>query len=88
MVWNPKNSRPIYIFVKIANQGKDEFYVLGLQDLQGIVFKNHSEFLQKHGGKRPRSPKSMHIAISLKHLSSYRNNWKLLDEEKLGRGRE
>ena len=73
-----KKSELMYIFVKLAEQGKDEFYVLRLQDLQRIIFKNHSEHLQKHGGKRPKNPESMHAAISSKHLSGYRDNWQLL----------
>jgi len=83
-----KKSKLIYIFVKLVDQGKDEFYVLRLQDLQNIIFKNHSEYLQKHGGRRPKSPESMHTAISSKHLSGYRDNWKLLQEEKSRGGRE
>jgi len=86
--WDFKDSKLIYIFVKIMGQGKDEFYVLPVQDLQRIIFKDYDGYLKKHGGTRPKNPKSMHIAISLRHLSGYRDNWKLLQEEKLRRGRE
>jgi len=82
-----KKSKLIYIFVKVVGQGEDEFYILRLQDLQKIVFNNHNEYLQKHGGRRPKSPKSMHTAILSKHLLGYRDNWKLLQEKKL-RGRK
>ena len=83
-----KNSKIIYIFVKLVDQGKDEFYILRLQDLQRIIFKNHNEYLQKHGGRRPKNPESMHTAILSKHLSDYRDNWELLQEEKLKRGKK
>jgi len=82
-----KNSKLIYIFVKLVDQGKDEFYVLRIQDLQRIIFKNHNEYLKKHGGRRPQNPESMHTAISSKHLLDYRDNWELLQEEK-SRGRK
>jgi len=77
-----KNSRLIYIMVKLVDQGKDEFYILRLQDLQGIIFKNHSEYLQRHGGRRPKNPESMHTAILSKHLLNYRDNWGLLNYAK------
>ena len=83
-----KKSKLIYIFVKVVDQGKDEFYILRLQDLQRIIVKNYNEYLQKHGGRRPKSPKSMHTAILLKHLSGYRDNWKLLQGQKFKRGQE
>lgn len=76
-----QNSRLIYIFVKLVDLGKDEFYILRLQDLQRIIFKNHNEYLRKHGGRRPKSPESMHTAILSKHLSSYQNNWELFQKE-------
>ena len=73
-----ENSKLIYILVKLVDHGKDEFYVLQLQDLQRIIFKHHSEYLQKHEGRRPKNPESMHAAISSKHLLDYRDNWQLL----------
>ena len=73
-----KNSKLIYILVKLVDQGKDELYILRLQDLQRLIFKNHGEYLQKHGGRRPKNPESMHTAILSRHLSGYRDNWKLL----------
>jgi len=51
--------------------------------LQRIIFKNHNEYLQKDGGRRPKNPENMHTAILSKHLSDYRDNWELLQEEKL-----
>ena len=78
-----KNSKLIYIFVKLVDQGKDEFYILRLQDLQRIIFKSYKEYLKKHGGKRPKNPESKHKAILSKHLSNYRDNWKLLQEERI-----
>ena len=72
-----KNSKLIYILVKLVDQGKDELYILRLQDLQRLIFKNHSEYLQKHGGRRPKNPESTHIAILSKHLTGYQDNWQL-----------
>lgn len=79
--WDFKDSKLIYVFVKVVGKGKDEFYILPVQDLQRIIFKNYDEYLKKHGGRRPRNPKSMHTAILLRHLSGYRDNWELLQED-------
>ena len=77
-----KKSRLIYIFVKIMGQGKDEFYILRLQDLQEIVFEDYTRYLKKHGGRRPRNPKTMNFAVLLRHLVGYRDNWKLLQKDR------
>jgi len=37
------------IFVKLVSQGRDEFYIFRLQDLQDIIFKRHSEWLPHNG---------------------------------------
>ncbi len=82
-----KTSKLIYIFVKIIDQGEDEFYIFPVQGLQKIIFKNYDEYLKKHGGRRPQNPKSMNTAILLKHLSGYRDNWQLLQEDQKDRRR-
>jgi len=67
------NPNLICIFVKLISQGKDEFYVISSKDLQEIIFKGHREWFEKHGGRRPRNPKSMHTAVSPEDLSKYRD---------------
>ena len=79
--WDFRDSKLVYIFVKVVGQGKDEFYILRLQDLQEIVFEDYTQYLKKHGGRRPKNPKTMHFAASIKHLAGYRDNWKLLQED-------
>ena len=76
--WDFKDSKLIYVFVKVVGQGKDEFYILRLQDLQKIIFEDYEQYLKRQGGRRPKNPKSMNFAISLRHLSGYRDSWKLL----------
>ncbi len=75
-----QNPGLICIFAKLISKGEDEFYIFRLRDLQDIVFRNHKWWLEKHGGKRPRNPKSMHGAVSPGNLSKYRDNWGLLKE--------
>jgi len=73
-----QNPNLICVFVKLISQGKDEFYIFRLKDLQNIIFRNHDGWLRQHKGKRPRNPKSMHCAVSPTDLSKYRDNWELL----------
>ena len=85
---NLKDSKVIYVFVKVVGQGKDKFHILPVQDLQEIIFQDYSAYLKKHNGVRPKNPETMNTAILLKQLAGYRDNWQLLwDELKQGRER-
>ncbi len=77
-----KDSKVIYVFVKVVGQGRDEFYIIYVQDLQKIIFKDYSAYLKKHGGIRPKNPETMNTAILLKQLAGYRDKWKLLEKER------
>ena len=58
--------------------GEDSFFVLRLRELQEIYYQSYKGWLEKCGGRRPRSPKSLHNAIWSKHLEKYRDNWEIL----------
>ena len=75
-----ENPDLICILIKLNEQGKEEFYILRLKDLQDIVFEEYRAWLKTHGGKRPRKPLSLHTAVRPKDLSDCRNNWTLLEE--------
>ena len=69
----------LYVFVKLKDNDvdKDRFYILRAKDLQGIIFNNYDEYLTKHGGRKPKNPKSMHTAIRLEDILGYQDNWNL-----------
>jgi len=73
-----ENPNLVCILVKLVSRGQDEFYVLRLGDLQEIIFEGYSRWLEQHGGRRPRKPKSTHNSISPRDLLKYRDNWELL----------
>jgi len=75
---NFPNSNMVCIFVKLISQGNDEFYIFRLVDLPEVIFKSHSQYLKKHGGKRPKNPRSFHTAVNPKMLERFKNNWDLL----------
>jgi len=73
----------IYVLVELGeNYGEDKFYSLRKKQLQQLYVRNYKNWLKKHGGKKPRKPKSLHSAIGAVDLRKYENNWGILKEEK------
>lgn len=70
----------ICVFVRVVAQGKDEFYIFRLGTLQDIIVDRHCQWLDRHGGRRPRSPESMHTSVRTDDLAKYRDDWDLLSE--------
>jgi hypothetical protein len=68
----------VYVLVKLMTQGKDDFYILKIQELQNIIYRSYDGWLKKCGGRRPRNPNSMHCAVSPAGLVKYLDNWNLL----------
>jgi hypothetical protein len=57
---------------------RDGFYILPWQVLAEIVTEGHRDFLAKHGGVRPRQPKSLHTAVKPVVLAKWENRWDVL----------
>lgn len=70
----------VHIFVKLAEDGNDEFYIFRIKDLREIIYNGYKSFLEKHDGRRPRNPESTHTDVSEEQLSMYRDRWELLGE--------
>jgi len=45
--------------------GRDRFFVLSWKHLQSIVIQRYRDWLEKHGGKRPKAAKSFHTSVEL-----------------------
>lgn len=70
----------IFVVVSIGPQlGEDRFFILEQGALQGIIQVNHSKWLAKHGGIRPKNPQSTHTAVSIAQLDDFRDNWSLIE---------
>jgi hypothetical protein len=74
------DSNLVHIFVKLNDNCDDEFYIFRFKDLQEIVYSGYKSYLEKHGGKRPKSPGSTHTDVSREQLSGYKDSWELLNE--------
>jgi hypothetical protein len=75
---NLSNPNLVCIFVRIISQAKDEFYIFRLRDLQEIIFERYSEYLIPIKGICPRNKNSTHIAVNIKFLERFKDNWGLI----------
>ena len=69
----------VVVFVSIAEDRNDRFYILMWQRLRDLLMKTHVAYLRKHGGVRPKQWESMHSAIVEKALLRYRDKWKTIE---------
>lgn len=69
----------ICVFVVTADiYGDDRFYILEWSTAQDIIINNHANWLEIHGGVRPKKFDSMHCAIGEQHLLPFKDNWSLI----------
>ena len=68
-----------FIIVKVGDQlGKDVFYICDQGIIQDLVLQEHSSFLKKHDGVRPKKPSSFDCSVNLQNLKEYEKNWELI----------
>jgi hypothetical protein len=69
------------VFVALGNSNKpDRFFIFTWQELSAVVRNHHRAYLEKHGGVRPKAPKSTHVSISISELQQYENKWEKILE--------
>ena len=68
----------VCVFVSVAQYGRDRFFILTWKDLQAHMIRHHQAYLDAHGGRRPRKPDSLHIAVSPDDLKAFEDNWDLI----------
>ncbi len=69
----------VYVFVRLGSAyGTDEFFIVDWEVLQHAVVEHHRQFLQNHGGTRPKKPDSFHAALKPANLAKYKDNWQLV----------
>lgn len=62
----------------------DRYFVLSWKQLAGKIISNHSSFLAKHNGVRPRAPKSTHCALRITDLAEFEDRWDLIETAMTG----
>ena len=68
------NPNLVCIYILLAPDERDEFYIFRLRDLQEFTFGIYK------GGKRPKNPKSFHCAVYPKHLKEFQDKWGLIKD--------
>jgi len=70
----------VTVFVVLAGQGQDRFYILRWDELRDIVVKDYTRWMQERGWIRPKNPRSLHCAILERQLTPYRDAWETVGE--------
>ncbi len=69
----------VTIFVVLAGQGYDRFFVLPWDDLRDIVVADYSLWLGERGWVRPKNPQSLHSALLERQITPFRDGWGVID---------
>ena len=72
----------IFIFVKLVAKGQDRFFIIRWEELTEIIVADYAAYMEKHGGVRPRNPKSRHCSLSPESLKGFEDRWELLADKK------
>jgi len=66
----------VVVFVALSPRyGDDRFYVLSLKALQERLIAGYRNYLEKHGGVRPKKFDSFHGAIREEDLALFKDAW-------------
>ena len=60
----------------LKEMGQDRFFVLEWKELQDRLVPFYRAYLEKHGGVRPRSPRSFHMALKIGDALPFENEWR------------
>jgi len=72
-------SHLVCVFVLAGEKyGADQFFVLEWSQVQDILIANYKNWLDSHGGVRPRKPDSLHCSIVQSNLLDYKDNWSII----------
>jgi hypothetical protein len=76
----PKYSDLVFTFVRLVEKGDDRFFVLTAQELHELIAKGYGDYLDRHGGIRPRRHDSYHVGLKTKDLERFEGRWSSLAE--------
>jgi hypothetical protein len=67
----------VVAFVDLRSTGP-EFYLVTADEAREDIASRYAEFINRHGGERPRSPGSPHKTVDVRHIAHGRDRWDLL----------
>ena len=79
----------IWVFVRLDQSGdrKDRFFILTHHRFQAVVHRLYAAYLSRCGGRRPKRPEALHMAIGLKELEPYEDQWRAIENRLGGRAK-
>lgn len=64
------------VFVALGGSHvKDRYFVFSWTELRSLIIFHHRAYLEKHGGVRPKAPRSTHCSISISELENFEDQW-------------
>jgi hypothetical protein len=72
------NPRMPYVFLWLGNNGPDEFFVCTTEEVQELVLRKYTDWLDKYHGIRPKNPKSTHCGVRKEELTRFRDRWDVI----------
>ena len=69
----------ICVLVRLHTDGADRFYVLRRPELQRVLINGYRDYLERHGGHRPRRTDSFHTALREPDIKPFLGNWSLFE---------
>lgn len=74
------NPNLIYVFVCLGHSGqKDRFFIMKKAEMLARLERHYQAYLDKHGGRRPKKPESMHATLEVAEMESFEDNWELIE---------
>jgi hypothetical protein len=69
-----------FVFVDLSGgtRATPQFWIVPASAAVESIRRGHKRYLEKHGGKRPKSPQSKHTSIKTDGLVQGRDRWDLL----------
>jgi hypothetical protein len=69
----------VCVLVQLNQDRHDKYFVCMWSDLRDIAIRHHRAYLGKHGGVRPRKPKSTHLSLRPDDFSAFEDKWDLIE---------
>lgn len=68
----------VFVLLQQVKELKDRFFVCTALSVQEMIFDEYSGYLERKGGRRPKSPESRHSSLRVSALRKYEDNWNLV----------
>jgi len=73
----PLDERRFWMFVDLTSD-PPKFFVAPESWVETNIYETHNAFLERHGGQRPRNPRSTHHGIGTDRITEWQDRWDLL----------